>query len=109
MVIDVNSEPKRDPESFKNFRGKIQERLNEAREKYTERYNLRTRKIDYKVADIIYRKNTVLSDAGQYITKKFLPKRKQCTIVAKTGTNTYTLKEIGTGKLHECHAQNFCR
>lgn len=108
-IIDINSAPKKDQSNLEKWRAKIQERLNEAREKYIKRYNLRTRKIDYKLGDIVYRKNTVLSDAGKYIAKKFLPKRRQCIIVGKTGTNTYTLKEIASGKLHECHAQNFCR
>lgn len=100
-LIDVNDEPKRDKETLKKWREKIQVRINEAREKYTKRYNLKTRRIDYKVGDVVYRK--------KYLTKKFMPKRRQCIIVAKTGTNTYTLKEISSGKLHECHAMQFCR
>lgn len=108
-LIDVNEEPGRNRENLRKWREKIQYRLNEEREKYIKRYNLRTRRIDYKVGDIVYRKNTILSDAGKYVTKKFMPKRRQCIIIAKTGTNTYTLKEITTGKIHECHAQNFCR
>lgn len=43
-VIDANEEPKRDKDSLKIWREKIQLRLNDAREAYIKRYNLRTRR-----------------------------------------------------------------
>lgn len=107
VMIDTNGNDKRDQENFEKLREKIQVRLNEAREKYEKRYNLRTRVIKYNVGDIVYRENTILSDAPNYISKKLLNKRVKCEIVAKTGTNTYMLRDCKTGKTAVFHAQKF--
>lgn len=107
--IDANVPEKRDQESFEKMREKIQIRLKEARNVYINRYNLRTRKIDYKVGDIVYRENTILSDASKYISKKLSKKRIKCEIIGRTGANTYLLKECDSGKTGIFHAQKFCK
>lgn len=108
-VIDANEVPSREKSDFEKLREKVRTRINESRETYTKRYNLRTRAIKYNVGDIVYRENTVLSDASKNISKKLLRKRVRSVIVDQTGTNTYKLKDLATGKLAEYHAQKFCR
>ena len=106
-ILDVNEDPSRKKTDFEKMRERIQTRINEAREKYTRRYNLRTRPIVYKVGDIVYRENTILSDAASYISKKLAKKFVKSEIVEKTGTNTYKLKDLSTGKIATYHAQKF--
>lgn len=105
-TIDVNQENERRRNRTK-FLEKIQARINEARERSTKRYNLRARKVEYKVGDVVYRKNTILSDAAKYFSKKLAPRFVKCQIVEKTGTNTYKLKDLATGKVAVHHAVNF--
>lgn len=107
--IDVNDQNSRDESVFQALRDKVQKRINEAREKYTKRYDLRTRSIEYKVGDIVFRENTILSNASKHISKKLAPKRIKCEIVKKTGTNTYLLRDVDGGKEAVFHAQKFSK
>lgn len=106
-IIDVNSVPGRNKADFDKLREQVQKRINESRAAYAKRYNLRTRAINYEIGDIVYRKNTILSDASKHIAKKLLKKRVKSEIISKTGTNTYLLKDLETGKVAEYHAQKF--
>lgn len=108
-VIDANESQKRNNNELDELRKKVQARINEAREKYVRRYNLRTRTIVYNVGDIVYRENTILSDASKAISKKLSKKRVKCEIVSKTGTNTYMLKDLSTGRIAEFHVQRFVK
>lgn len=105
--LDANSTPSREAADFEKLRTKIQNRINESRAKYEKRYNLRTRNVEYKVGDIVYRENTILSDASKNIAKKLTRKRVKCEITGKTGTNTYLLKDLETGRIAAFHAQKF--
>lgn len=106
-VIEANNIPSRTATEFGKLRDKVQQRINEAREKYTNRYNLRTREIKYNIGDIVFRENTILSDASKHLSKKLSKKSVRSEIVEKTGTNTYKLKDLATGKINEYHAQKF--
>lgn len=108
-LIDANSEASRDKTKIEKMRQQVQQRLNESREKYIKRYNLRTRPIRYEVGELVFRENTILSDAAKHITKKLAPKRIKCQIVEKTGTNTYILEDCQTKKRGEFHASKFCK
>lgn len=107
--IDINEPNRRDEPAFQVLRQQVQKRLNEARQKYINNYNLRTRVIQYQEGDIVYRENTILSDASKFISKKLAPKRMKCEIVRKTGTNTYLLREVDNGKTAIYHAQKFTK
>lgn len=107
--IDVNEPNNRDSFSFQRLRERVQKRINEAREKYIKRYNLRTREIEYKVGDIVFRENTILSDASKSISRKLAPKRIKAEIIQKTGTNTYMLRDVESGKTAIFHAQKFTK
>lgn len=107
--VDANDANKRDATTFQTFREKVQKRIVEAREKYIKRYDLRTRAIEYKVGDIVYRENTILSDASKFISKKLSPKRIRCEIMQRTGTNTYLLRDCDTNKTAIFHAQKFTK
>lgn len=72
----------------------IQENLNEAYKAYSKRYNLRSRKISFKVGEIILKKNFQLSDAIKGYTaglgKTFL----KCKVKEKMGTSCYRLENM---------------
>lgn len=106
-IIDANTDMPRSEENFNAMREKIQARLNEAREKSKKQYNLRTRLVEYKVGEVVYRENTQLSDAAKYFSKKLTPRFVKCTIMERTGTNTYKLRDNTTGKENVYHAQKF--
>ena len=89
------------------MREKIKKRLIEARERYVKHYNLRTRVQKYDIDDIVYRENTMLSDSTKNFSKKLAPRFVKSQIVEKTGTNTYKLKDIDTGKMGVFHATKF--
>lgn len=104
-VIDANEEMIQCETNFKVMREKIQQRLNEAREKAKKYYNLRTRPVSYNVGDIVYRENTQLSEASRYFSRKLAPRFIKSTVVEKTGNNTYKLREIESGRENIYHAQ----
>lgn len=107
--IDANEEIDRSEQSFRRLHEKIQKRLNESREKNIKRYNLRTKPIEYQAGEIVYRENTILSDASNYYSKKLAPRFVKCKVIEKTGTNTYQLEDLTTGKIANFHAGKFHR
>lgn len=109
LHVDTNDQSARSEVTFRALREKVQKRINEAREKYTKRYDLRTRTIDNQVGDIVYRENTILSDASKHISKKLAPKRVKCKITQKTGTNTYMLRDCASGREAVFHAKKFTK
>lgn len=106
-IVDVNEQRQLSELDRTRMQRKIQEKLNESYEKSHKRYNLRTREIKYKVGDTVYRNNTILSDATKYFCRKLAPKFIKCTIVEKTGTNTYKLRDEHSGKEAIHHSSNF--
>lgn len=58
------------------------------------RYNLRTRKPNWKIGDIAYKTNYILSNKGNYFSAKLAPKKVKARIVEITGSNTYRLEDM---------------
>lgn len=105
--VDKNVKPNRDQAHFSTLRNKIRECLKIAYEKSKKQYDLRTRVIPYQIDDIVYRKNMKLSDAGAYYSAKLAPRKIKSKIIARTGTNTYLLRDVDTGKEGVYHAERF--
>lgn len=57
------------------------------------RYDLRSRPIEYKVGDIVWKQNTILSNADKKIISKFCGSVK-CKIKRKVGTCSYELEDL---------------
>lgn len=102
--IDANDSNGSKTEYLSKVRKLVQIRLNESRERAKKYYNLRTREIQYNVGDIVYRENTMLSDASKDFSKKLAPRYVKCVIIRKTGVNTYELQEFGGKKTGIYHA-----
>lgn len=85
---------------FDAIRERVAINLREAYEQSKRRYDTRTADISYRAGDIVWKKNTLLSNAGEYYSSKLADRYVKCKIQAKVGTNTYSLtdmnnKEIG--------------
>lgn len=78
------------------IREKIKTNLLKSYEHGKNNYDLRAkaRIIDYKVGDVVWKRNTQLSSAGDYYSAKLAPRYTECRVAAKIGTNTYTLKDL---------------
>ncbi|KAJ8914915.1 hypothetical protein NQ315_016069 [Exocentrus adspersus] len=60
-------------------------------------YDLRKRNIEFEVGDTVYKRNYVLSNAGNYFSAKLAPKFIKCTITKKLSPIIYELRDE-TGK-----------
>lgn len=99
---NVDHDPER-KNKLEVIRLKVSKALQDAHEKNKRRYDLRSREISYLPGETVYRQNTKLSDGGSAYSAKLAPKYVQCTIVRKTGTNTYETKDVDgnhTGVYH---------
>lgn len=105
--IDKNDSAVRNIDHFSKIRDKVREHLKLAYEKSKKRYDLRTRHIPYEIGDIVFRSNMKLSDAGAYYSSKLAPRKVKCKIVGRTGTNTYLLEDLESGKTSVYHAEKF--
>lgn len=81
----------------------VKENLNTAHEKASKTYNLRSRAIEFKLVQIVYRKNHILSNMSKRINRKFMPKFVKCKIRERFGRNLYGLEDLKgkyIGKYH---------
>jgi transposase InsO family protein len=91
-----------DPKDFANdkmeelarARDYIKERLTRSYETTKKRYNLRKRLREYKVGDVVWRKNFTLSDASKNYAAKLGKKYVKCKILKRIGTSCYELGDI---------------
>jgi hypothetical protein len=67
-------------------------RLRDAYEKNKRHYDLRKRTLRFKVGDIVWKRNFVLSNAAANFAQKLAPKYVRCTIREVTGPLTYRLR-----------------
>lgn len=71
----------------------VKKNLEKAYEQGRKRYDLRTRPISYNVGDIVWKRNTKLSDHSKAVIKKFFPYVK-CRIKKKIGNCSYELIDM---------------
>lgn len=86
---------------FEAIRRQVAVHLRNAYDQSKSRYDIRSRPISYEPNDVVWKKNTVLSKAGEYFSSKLADRYVKCRVKAKAGTNTYVLtdmdgKELGT-------------
>lgn len=85
---------------------KVQVALHVAHTKNAARYDLRHTFKEFNVGDIVWRKNYVLSDAGNYFTAKLAPRYLKCKIVKKLSPLVYIL-ESPNGTRSRWHVKDF--
>lgn len=87
----------------------VTEKLNCSHERNKKNYNLRTRNITFKEGDEIWRKNFILSDAKEGITKKFSRKLLPCRVRKILGNNRYEIEDRAGNLIGVYHGQNLYR
>lgn len=76
----------------------VKQNIHKAYDRYSHYYNLRSKVPKFKVGDIVYKKNFILSDAAKGISAKLAPRTIKCRISKQMGSNTYELINESTGK-----------
>lgn len=87
------TENSRSDESFQEIRDYVRKCLNQRHEVSKNRYDLRTRPIEYVVGETVWRKTFFLSDASRGFMAKLAPKYIQCTVKKKIGNSSYELAD----------------
>lgn len=83
---------------FEKIRNIVKENLLKSYNSSKKRYDLRARPIQYKVGDIVWKVNTIQSNAEKKITAKFLGHVK-CRVRRKIGTCSYELEDMDGNSL----------
>lgn len=83
--------------------GEIRKKLHDAYLKNARHYNLRKRDISFRIGDKVWRKNKVLSQAGNKFSAKLAPRFVMCTVKKKFSKLVYELTNSdgsNAGKWH---------
>lgn len=81
-------------EQLETMRQNVQENLRNAYLKYSQYYNLRSRKIQFKKGDIVLKREFRLSDAIKGYTAGLGKTFIKCIVMEKLGTSCYRLKNM---------------
>lgn len=84
----------RGTENLRRLREKVRKNLDTAYEKSKKRYDLRSREVQFKVGEFVWKKNTEQSSQVKGITAKFLPLYVKCKVKAKIGGSSYELEDL---------------
>lgn len=79
---------------LETIRQRVAIHLREAYELSKKRYDTRSQEISYGVNDIVWKKNTTLSKAGEYSSSRLMDRYVKCKVKARVGTNTYLLTDL---------------
>ncbi|KAL1488854.1 hypothetical protein ABEB36_014649 [Hypothenemus hampei] len=86
---------------------KVQERIEAAHKVSQQRYNLRRRPVQYKVGDLVWRKNKVLSNMDKHYSAKLAPEYiGPFKVLRRTGTCTYELGDESGKRKGVWHVQD---
>lgn len=88
------------------IRDKVNENLEKAYKSYQKSYNLRSRPIEYKVGDEVYRRNFVLSKKSDNFNAKLAPKFLRCRIDNRIGNCYYEISDMQGKKIGTYHAKD---
>lgn len=71
----------------------VQNNITKAYNRYSHNYNLRSKIQNYKVGDLVYKKNHHLSDKAKNFSAKLAPKKTRVRITKIMGSNTYQVED----------------
>lgn len=91
--LQIDNEQNTDQDRFEKIRNIVKKNLLASYDISKKRYDLRSRPIDYKVGDIVWKQNTILSNADKKIISKFCGNVK-CKIKRKVGTCSYEVEDL---------------
>lgn len=88
-----------DPPQIKKIREIVKTNLKISYEQRKQRYDLRARPIEYKVGEVVWRRNFILSNKVKNICAKLAPNYSKSIIIKKLGSNSY---EVGDENGKSC-------
>lgn len=89
-----------------NIREKIAQNLEKAHEKASRAYNIRTKPVNYKVGQEVFRKNHVLSNFKKGTNAKFSAKYVKCRVRSKVGNALYDIEDLRGKLIGRFHASD---
>lgn len=81
-------------DQFTAIRDTVERNLAQAHAQSKQRYDLRSRPVQYAVGDTVWKRTFVLSDASKGFTAKLAPKFAKCTVKRKIGSSSYELLDM---------------
>lgn len=90
-VGDKPTDDDRRPDHIQAIREAVLKNLKKSHDVSKKRYDLRSRPIEYKSGEVVWKRNFPLSDASKAFAAKLAPKYHKCTVKKKIGTNSYEL------------------
>ena len=105
--ISTPEEYAKDIEKLAAVYPQVWERLKQAHKKAAHYYNLRRRDITYKEGDKVWKRNTILSNAAEFVSSKLAPKYVPCTILRKVGSLVYRLADADGQDIGNWHVKDF--
>ncbi|XP_065085733.1 uncharacterized protein LOC135707779 [Ochlerotatus camptorhynchus] len=92
--------------TLKRIQNFVLQRIKKNHEKSKQRYNLRTRQVDFKIGDIVWRRTFTQSSKADQVYKKLEPKYVPATVKHILGKNIYALEDVADGKQGRYHAKD---
>lgn len=103
--IETDNNPNEMPD-IALIRKRVNTALKAAYEKARSRYDLRTRMIKYAVGDLVWKRNTKLSNRQNKISHKLMPRYVKCRIAKILGSNTYALTNLDGKSIGNFHTKD---
>lgn len=92
--------------TLKEIREQIKVNMAKAYANYAKGYNLRTRKIEFKVGDFVLKRNFTLSSASKGYTAGLGPVFIKCKVKEKVGRNCYRLQDLNKKDIGVYHMKD---
>lgn len=96
---DNESQNDRDESQLKSIREAVLKNLVKSHKASKQRYDLRSRPIEYVVGETVWKRTFPLSDANKGFAAKLAPKFIKCIIKRKIGLSSFELEDSAGKKL----------
>lgn len=114
LYVQANMNTPEDPKVAQDMRlsamKRIQEfvlqRIRKNYEKTKQRYNLRTRQVDFNIGDVVWRRTFTQSSKADHVNRKLDPKYVPALVKQILGKNIYMLEDVADGKQGRYHAKD---
>lgn len=106
ILFDANPERTPEKERIEVLRDQIATQSRTAFETNRRTYDLRARIRKFKVGDVVFVHNRILSSGADQYSRKLAPLRKQAIVKEKIGQDTYALTDMSGADYGHYHAND---
>lgn len=96
-------------ERLKIIRENVKKNINEAYQKYSKYYNLRTKMVSFEPGEIVRRKSFLQSSAPNNFNAKLANQYIKCRVREKLGSATYLIEDLSGKVLGKYHANDLLK